>query len=32
MSHQSMWTVSTIALVWRNKARITSWVEKVMGM
>jgi hypothetical protein len=24
--------VRTIALVWGNEARFTSWVEKVMGM
>jgi hypothetical protein len=32
MSHRSMWTVRTIASVWGNEARLTSWVEKVMGM
>jgi hypothetical protein len=32
MSHLSMWTVMTIASVWGNEARFTSWDEKVMGM
>jgi hypothetical protein len=30
MSHLSMWTVRTIASVWGNEARFTSWAEKVM--
>jgi hypothetical protein len=28
----SMLTVTTMASMWRNEARFTSWDEKVMGM
>jgi hypothetical protein len=31
-SHLSMWMVSTIASVWGNEVRLTSWTEKVIGM
>jgi hypothetical protein len=31
-SHLSMWTVMTMALVWVNEARFTSWAEKVIGI
>jgi hypothetical protein len=31
-SHLVMWTVTTMASVWRNEARFTSWDEKVMCM
>jgi hypothetical protein len=30
-SHLSMWTVMTMASVWGNEARFTSWAEKVIG-
>jgi hypothetical protein len=32
MSYLLLWTVRTIALVWGNEVRFTSWAEKVMGM
>jgi hypothetical protein len=32
MSNLSMWTVMTMASVGENKAKLTSWEEKVLGM
>jgi hypothetical protein len=32
MSHLPMWTIRTIALVFGNEVRLTSWTERVMGM
>jgi hypothetical protein len=32
MSYLSMWMVTTMALVWGNKARFISWDEKVIGI
>jgi hypothetical protein len=31
-SHLSMWIVMTMELVWGNKARFTSWADKVIGI
>jgi hypothetical protein len=31
-SHLSMWTVTTIASVYGNEARLMSWAENMMGM
>jgi hypothetical protein len=31
-SHQSMWTVMTMASMCGNEVRLMSWEEKVIGM